>query len=424
MVDEIIKLLEGSKTREALAEWWEDIVCCAHAVLNDEDREYGDKTGAEAIDLAFNQNRSPLWEFHLPVLQESGLPHIITAEELADAFFSLLPRNESDWMDEDAIENVYPPFLNRVRSLLTHRISRPFAIAQLPVLPTSDSEDNYFEIWSGNGISVGTCGTGRPDIDPEFAPKNVSGYPNLLYAIVKGRISPSAMEVLAQELTGAIRSLVRSSFGAAEADPDEGWSPVAPTGLPIAGVELVKREASVVRMCLQSYFAKPKSKKDSLGRRIRNAVTLLAEADGQQNDAVGIALAVTAIEALLGQRSEGISAALCDRVPALLEPDLKQRSQANDFMKRVYDDRSRVLHGENLDAAEERRREIRLLAGGVLYAVVNYVVFLRRGGFDPRTPDEFLNELREGKYSPGQPPGVPELPRVWNLWRKADRKVL
>ena len=167
-------------------------------------------------------------------------PHIITAEELTDALFSLLPRNDSDWMDGDAFENVYPAYVNRVRSLASHRVSRPFAIAQLPVRPASDrtdaaatvflagwraasaieqdepideearhameslSKEDHFEIWSGNEICVGMCGTGRPDIDPEFAPKNVSGYPDLLYAIVRGRISPSAMEVLAKELRAAI----------------------------------------------------------------------------------------------------------------------------------------------------------------------------------------------------------------------------
>ena len=127
----------------------------------------------------------------------------------------MLPRNDSDWMDEEAFEHIYPVYLNRIRSLASHRVSRPFAIAQLPVCPetTPPSEqdaptgeetrqaiesllqENHFELWSGNGISIGTCGTGRPDIDPEFAPKNVSGYPRLLYAIVSGRISPSGMSI-------------------------------------------------------------------------------------------------------------------------------------------------------------------------------------------------------------------------------------
>lgn len=461
MVEEIIKLVNRAETREALAKCWEFIVFSAHAVLNDEDGEYGDKTEAEAIDLAFDVSGypyEPLGVMRQEVLEKTR-PHIITAEELTDALFSLLPRDRHDWMDEDAFESVYPAFLNRVRSLLTHRVSRPFAIAQLPVRPGSDrseavagafvagmhaaspsgkdepvveealqaiqalSHESRFKIWSGNGISVGLCGTGRPDIDLEFATKNVSGDPPLLYATLWGWISPDAMTLLAEELRVVLRSLVSSSFVAAEAEQFEGWSPLRPTGLPVVGVELVTREASFVRMCLDSYFAKPTSKKDLLDRRIRNAVTMLVEADGQANHAVGIALAVTAIEALLGSGKTEIAAALCDGVATLLEPDLKQRSAANEFMKKVYDDRSRVLHGERIAAPEQRRKDIRLLAGGVLYAVVNRVDCLRRSGYDPQTPEELRKEIKDLKYSPGQPMGVPELPRVWSLWRERGQKT-
>ena len=52
MVEAIINLLERTETRKALAKCSEFIVFSAHAILNDEDGEYGDKTSAEAIELA------------------------------------------------------------------------------------------------------------------------------------------------------------------------------------------------------------------------------------------------------------------------------------------------------------------------------------------------------------------------------------
>ena len=433
MVEEVIKLLVRTETREALAKCWEYIVFSAVAILNDEDGEYGDKTNAEAIDLAFTQSgypHEPLGIMWAEVLGKINRPHIITAEELTEGLFSLLPRNDADWLDEDALENVYPAFLNRVRSLLSYRKSRPFAIAGLPW--NSRREDEFdsatVPIWSGHGVSVTTCGVGLADIDPQYDDREASGLSMYLYALVDGQISPDALEILADQFRSVLKSLLRSSAAAAAESTKELEhvnivSPFDATDLPIADSNALQRSVQFIRTSLNSYFARPKSK-ESLDRRIRNAVTLLADADGQDNDALGIALAVMAIEALLSQRRKGISAALCDYVPTLLEPNIEQRNRASDFMKRAYDDRSRVLHGEKLDAGEQRRKEIRLLAGGVLYGVINRVDFLRRSGSDPQTPDDLKNERREGKWSSGQLTGVPELPRVWSLWREADQKVL
>ncbi len=93
MVEEIIKLLERTETRKALAECWEYIVFSAHAVLNDEAGVYGDRTGTEAIELAFEESGSSyeaLRVMQAAVLEKATRPYIITAEELNDALFSVL----------------------------------------------------------------------------------------------------------------------------------------------------------------------------------------------------------------------------------------------------------------------------------------------------------------------------------------------
>lgn len=385
------------------------------------------------------------------VLDKTTRPHIITAHELSDSLFSLLPRGDGDWMDEDAVDDIFPSFLNRVRSLVTERSSRPFAVSQLPVRSTMTSpaeaiaaafdaglnqsiddggrnaiseflDENAIELWSGFGIAISTCGTGSPDVDREFASKRVSSHPHLVYVRATGRTSPGAMDLLHFELAGVIRSLVRSARVAAEANESEDWSPLHPTGLPIADFELLKRETQFIRVCLDGYFASPTTKKDSLDRRIRNAITLLVEADAQSNPAIGISLSVTAVEALLGSGKESISKTVSERTAILLEPELVNRVAAEDYMKHAYNDRSRALHGEKLEAEAGRREEIRKLAAGVLYSLISFREFIRRGGFNPQTPDELMQQLHDLKYVPGQPIGVPELQRVSSLWRTRQHR--
>jgi hypothetical protein len=165
---------------------------------------------------------------------------------------------------------------------------------------------------------------------------------------------------------------------------------------------------------LNAYFSSP-TKKDSIDRRVRNALHLLVQSDQQKHTAVGIALSVAAIEALVCRKSGDIANMFADNTASILEPDPTFRAAAVDFAKDLYDARSRVLHGDMLEHEATTRRQARVLAAAVLKAILERRDFQRRAGVESETPDALLDELRRGKWVPGQLTGVSASP-VRQLW--------
>lgn len=167
--------------------------------------------------------------------------------------------------------------------------------------------------------------------------------------------------------------------------------------------------------CLNAYFENP-TKKASMERRIRNAVHLLVEADRQEHEALSLALSVSALEAMLGEGHADISKNLAEYIATLFEPDPRYRLAAVKCVKQIYDDRSRVLHGEQLDNDTQRVHDARFLASGVLLGVLQWGQFMRKIGKDLDRPDQLLSELRNSKFVPGEIVGVDVSP-VRKLWR-------
>src|SRR5207244_2363013 len=107
------------------------------------------------------------------------------------------------------------------------------------------------------------------------------------------------------------------------------------------------------------------------------------------SDAIGMALNVTAIEALLGESGGEITHKLADAVAVLLEPWPEFRAHAAALMVECYKARSKVLHGDSLEASVERKNA-RLLAAGVLAAVINRREFMRSNGDPADSPEKLL----------------------------------
>ena len=117
----------------------------------------------------------------------------------------------------------------------------------------------------------------------------------------------------------------------------------------------------LLRECLIALFANVATKKDSMQRRVKNAVRLLVEAKRQSDNAIGLALSVSAIEAMLCRRSENVAAMFAENMAVLLEPDPGYRAAAERWCKELYDKRSGVLHGTNIECSvEDLRRRTRL----------------------------------------------------------------
>ncbi|HEV2295773.1 MAG TPA: hypothetical protein VGR35_18135 [Tepidisphaeraceae bacterium] len=192
------------------------------------------------------------------------------------------------------------------------------------------------------GISVGAQGAGEG-----IAPGMIRR--------LRARSSSRAMAALVEELI----PLAKSHFGSAAllvpAFTVETFKTYRRFG--IAGLEMAILETS---------------HRDTFQRRIGNAVRLLAEADNQRSDPIGLSLCVTAIDALLGRKGTEMAKTLADFVAGLLEPEVNFRRQAADWVADLYDKRSRVLHGDRLDASAELRRDARKLAASALFGVWSY----------------------------------------------------
>ena len=130
------------------------------------------------------------------------------------------------------------------------------------------------------------------------------------------------------------------------------------------------RKYSVFITGLLHYYCMPEQRntKDTFIRRIHNSVLLLVEAHRQRNGAIALALYCTAIEALLTRKGgQGdVAAQLADHVATLLEPDLGYRADAVSFVKKLYDVRSWVLHGERIASEDHEIRNARCLICALL----------------------------------------------------------
>ncbi len=220
-----------------------------------------------------------------------------------------------------------------------------------------------------------------------------------MFVKLAGRASAGAMDALARNLAPVAQSHFRSvALLTAKLDV-ETFRTYLPFG--IAGLAMATLNTS---------------NKDTFERRIANAVRLLAEADRQQSEPIGLSLCVTAIDALLGRQGPEMSKTLADFVAGLLEPDVALRRQAADFVTDLYDKRSRVLHGDRLDGNSKLRSDARLLAASVLHGVWSYQDFFERFYDSTPRPADFFGKLRDDFVRPGLPDGVLSLP-VRSLWQ-------
>jgi len=157
---------------------------------------------------------------------------------------------------------------------------------------------------------------------------------------------------------------------------------------------------------LSSYFLAPVKKTSSIDQRLRNAVHFLVEADNQKSDAIALSLCFSAIEAMVCEKTEGIVDELSRNVASLLEPDALNRPCAIQAIKRLYNLRSKTLHGAVVHAGESIRWQARLLAAAVLKALTEWRRHVGRLG-DAANRADFMSELRALSSTGKEMVGVP-----------------
>jgi hypothetical protein len=364
-------------------------------------------------------------------------PEIITAEDLCEAFMRHLRVTPS------AFDVAYEQFLGDLDvNYLCPRASAPFAVAcdptyearqlaacirssedSLPDLPHVHAADKQgspgdFVLWENNGVHICMLGLAPgPVQDAELCRGELPCTTRVLTAQVCGIMSMRACHSLMKELSDLMPSLIRSSR-----DYCEGTCLPGLTMQRLPTVGNLDLEGTVtarfMKLWLDSYFApKSKPKRNALDWRVRNALHLLVESDSQSDDAVGLSLCVCALEALLAQKGVEISGALADNIATFLEPELCYRAAAVGFVKRLYNVRSEVLHGECVESERETRVNARRLAAAVLRAVVKRREVMKEASLGTETLDDLLDDLRKSKYTPGPILGADPC-TVCDLWRK------
>ncbi len=157
--------------------------------------------------------------------------------------------------------------------------------------------------------------------------------------------------------------------------------------------DLTKTGGGLLSQMMSSYFLPPAKKTSSFEQRLRNAVHLLVEADAQSHKAIALSLCFSAIEAMVCEKTDGIVDELSRHVSVLLQPTAMERPKAIQAVKRLYNVRSKTLHGDALEEDETAWWSSRLLATGVLKAALDWQAHVTRVGSQPNRND-FLSELR------------------------------
>jgi hypothetical protein len=459
MANPILNLLRNNKLQTLVVKILDDICFFALTTHKNPPEDMKHLTDIDLWEEAWWRAQAPRSlsdikeAFEENIFAKMNEPLPIIREEFLDAFWAAAKPVQYQLIDDPHkyAEGVYTVFINTVANQMFSYDSFPLTVARVyePCCGTFaecpegvvhvprkiqngenwlmiDSEEDRKarcilvdgKIWDRRYIWIGE------DFDGvETSPcTDIGGLQTTLQFLsmrVGGIMSEQARSELTNDLSRILPSLIRSIAVIQETltrASENAFVITCKLRLPVITEALIGKNLCFLRRCLDAYYSRP-SKKDSMDRRIKNAVSLLAESDTQTNDAIGLALSVAAIEALLGQKGEGLTEKLSNDLAVLLEPNLEMRTKAKKFFKDLYEHRSAALHGRDLENKSENRNNGRRIAAAVLFSVVSRQDFLQRGDFEPDTPEELLRDLRNCHWSAGQPMGIPEL-AVVRLWRE------
>ena len=390
------------------------------------------------------------------MLNKLNAPHRITFYEVYDELMCLAGVDPKDGPSPD-FDQIYTVFVNKTNNhTLDYKTSEPFLICKL------EDKDGEYNDGLMHGFILGyrlkeahieaetqgkdkhippdtsdlerdgeTLSWSLGDLRLTVISAKFSQEDWCLLARIEGRISEVALKEIVTSIRPALLSVIRCISFLHPTGSHEHISPhkiICSPGfqkhfmeseqnvsLPVIENKKTLQDQKVfIQKCIDCYYISP-SKKDTFDRRIQNAVHLLTESDKQSSDAIGLALSIAAIEALLGQNEPELSLKLAERVAALLEPDLSMRGVAEEFTKKIYSNRSRTLHGEQIQSERSIRQQSRHLAAGVLFAIISRQNLLKSSGFDLDTPDKLIKALSDAKYEGNLMVGVDER-NVRALW--------
>jgi hypothetical protein len=179
-------------------------------------------------------------------------------------------------------------------------------------------------------------------------------------------------------------------------DQDEGPDESKTNSLSVAPREL-SEPWKFIENCLTFFYSRP-GKGDSVEGRIRSAIQLLMEADRQWHAAVALALCCSAMEALLSRRGNNtIAQSLADHCALVLEPESEKRLDAEEYVKELYDRRSRAMHGDSLVDDKTTLAHARRLAAMLLLARLER--WSHMAAYGGENQEEFFNEVQKSRLT-------------------------
>jgi hypothetical protein len=143
------------------------------------------------------------------------------------------------------------------------------------------------------------------------------------------------------------------------------------------------------------------SKKDAMKRRLRNALCLAQEAFYASDAAISLTLSCAAVEAIIGQKGEGISEAFATRLCSLLQPVVERRDESHRYYKRLYSRRSDVIHGSKVEHAEDLRNAGVSMCSRTIRAVMQWM--LAHELDDERQHEQMFFEALDRCFRTGTP---------------------
>jgi hypothetical protein len=366
--------------------------------------------------------------FEKHVLSRLPNPKSITIDDLTNVAFEQL-----GGVDEKALVEALPRFVAHLFARLEGKhlevddtgtagtISKPFNLGMWtpPINEEKpDSEEPWFQIlWDSRAESgfsfIVRCGQIDFSGDTDLPAGHIQG-------CLFGDASESAMRLAEKELRRYFPSILKSfrilAHTVLRVDETEKTGPL---DIPARFLQPLDEGDELDFSILTSRFgviffsesisaciAPTKSRGKPMAPRIRNAIHLLAASDSVAT-AIASALCLSAVEALLCSKREGIVDELSRNCAAVFESDRTKRSPVIKRIKKLYDTRSRALHGESTEMADASLVEARRLAAGVLGAVIEWRGY-QRGMDDKSDREKFLEHMEDAVISGRRMVGIRE----------------
>jgi hypothetical protein len=105
--------------------------------------------------------------------------------------------------------------------------------------------------------------------------------------------------------------------------------------------------------------------------------------------------------------NEAIGEGFSRKVAALLHPDSTERAHVAKSLKKLYQVRPDTLHGNKLPEKSDKLGEARLLAAGVLGAILEWRDFQKRSG-ENTDREVFLDQLEKAERAERRMVQIPE----------------